>query len=278
MKKTPYIGGVATMLTCLVAACGSGGGSNSVAADCKPVHPNVQTVKPGVLTVSTFVSPPYSTLDRPGGTLGGIDGEIVGEIAKMECLAVDANPVTGAALTEGVKTGRADVVIGGVYFTPQRQAEFSLSNPMYRDGMAFVSKGGFATLADMGTRKLGVVQGQLWNDDLQRALGQDHVVIYQDIDGMVADVQVGRIDAGTMTTAEAGFRASQAPDLKVAQVLPDPRVAASKGDSGVILLMSQHESETTKAFNDDIDTLLHNGRIAALLEAGKIDPKQAGSA
>lgn len=281
MNTRRMIGGLsgAVLIALTATACGGSddNANDAVAEDCKPAHSGLETVEDGKLLVSTYVSPPYSELATAGGELGGIDGRIVREIAKLECLEVSASPVTGAAFTEGVATGRSDIVIGGVYATPERGQEFTLSDALYRDGMAFLSEDGVSSIDGVDGKKVGVIQGYLWTEDLQKVLGKDNVAIYQDADSMVADLTVGRIDVATLTTAEAGFRAGQVDGLEVATVEPDSRVAASEGDSDVIVLMNKDAGSLADAFNEDIAALLEDGTIADILDEGGISPDLAGS-
>ncbi|MGW3608063.1 substrate-binding periplasmic protein [Micromonospora sp. NPDC005161] len=279
--KTRLLLGAATaaLLALALAGCGGGGNSSSAAsANCTPVHKDLKTVKSGTLLVSAYVSPPYTKLDRAGADLGGIDGLVVNDIAKMECLKVQASSVTGAAFTEGVKAGRSDIVVGGVYSTPDRAKDFTLSDPMYRDGLAFLTKGSESSISDVMGKKVGVIQGYLWTDDLQKALGQSNVTIFQDADSMVSDLNVGRIDVAVLTTAEAGYRAGQSSGLKVNKVQPDSRVAASKGDSDVVVMMNKNSTELAAAINADIHTLLQDGKIASILKDNGIAASQAGAA
>jgi polar amino acid transport system substrate-binding protein len=275
------ITGSTTLALALVAglsACGGGddGAGNSVAADCTPAH-DFATVEDGVLTVSTYVSPPYTVLDRAGSDVAGVDGEIVQRIAEMECLTVQANPVTGAALIESITSGRADVAIGGVYRTPEREDTLSISDTMYRDGMALLSTSGASSVDDLVGQKVGVIQGYLWNEDLQNVLGADNVTVYQDADGMLADLESGRVDATVLTTAEAAFRAEQSgADLKVAEMKIDDRVASSTAPGEVVLAMQDGADQMATAFSEDIQSLLDDGTIAEILSGNGIDSSLAG--
>jgi polar amino acid transport system substrate-binding protein len=281
--RTRLITGSTALALALVAglsACGGGddAAGNSVAADCTPAH-DFPTVEDGVLTVATYVSPPYTALDRAGSDVSGVDGDIVQRIAEMECLTVQANPVTGAALIESISSGRADVAIGGVYRTPEREDTLSLSETMYRDGMALLSTSGASSLADLEGQKVGVIQGYLWNEDLQTVLGADNVTVYQDADGMLADLESGRVDATVLTTAEAAFRAEQsAADLKVEEMEADDRVASSTAPGEVVLAMQDGADQMATAFSEDIQSLLDDGTIAEILSDNGIDSSLAGSA
>ncbi|NJC70556.1 amino acid ABC transporter substrate-binding protein [Planosporangium thailandense] len=270
----------ALLLTGGLAACGGGGGSDkSSAADsgCKPAH-TFSTLEKGKLTVSVYVSPPYS--EQKGTTFGGVDGAIINALAKKECLELKANPVSGAALIASVQSKRADLGVGGVYRTAEREKLLNLSDTMYRDGMALLSKKDVSDLASLKGKTVGVVQGYLWNAELQKALGTDSVKIYQASDGMVNDLANGRLDAGVLTTAEAGYRAAQnkSANLKVTNFAPDPAVPSSQQPGQVVLAETKGNTAMTQAFDEDIKAMIQDGTIGGFLKDNNMSESLAGNA
>ena len=278
-KRTAATAGAMTMLLATaLSACGSSDSSGpAVASDCKPAHPGLTTIFKGKLTVSTFVSPPYTELAKAGAEVGGIDGQLIRKIAAEECLTVDAKPVTGAAFIESITSKRGDLAIGGIYRTPEREKLLGVTTTMYRDGMSFLSKDGFSKVDDLKGKKLGVIQGYLWTKDLQKVLGSDSVTLYQDADSMLADLDAGRIDAATLTTAEASYRQKQSSGLKAEAVAADNRVAASTKPGEVVLVLNKQATEFLSALNEDIDGLLKSGQIGKVLTANGIDSELAGA-
>ncbi len=273
--------GSTTLLVALAAsltACGGGqSGTGAVQANCKPAH-TFSTLQKGTLTVATFVSPPYTQLAREGSDVGGVDGDIIQRLAKTECLTIDAKPVAGAALIGSMTSKKADLAIGGIYRTADRAKILSLSDTMYRDGMALLSKSGVSSLSDLQGKKVGVVQGYLWNQDLQNALGPDHVTVYQDSDSMISDLQAGRVDVAVLTSAEGAYRAKQlGGNVKAKQMQPTPKVAASTAPGQVVLAVQQDEKELTDAFNADLQKLIQDGSVASILKNNGMDPSLAGS-
>ncbi|KUO18068.1 hypothetical protein AQJ91_27110 [Streptomyces dysideae] len=260
-------------------ACGADTGSSGAAvkAGCKPIH-TFSTVQDKQLTVAVYVSPPYS-VQKPGGVFGGVDGDIIQRIAQMECLKLVEKPVAGAALIESVKSKRADVALGGIYRTPERAQILGLTSTLYRDGMAFIGKNKATTIEDVKGKTVGVIQGYLWNADLQKVLGSSHVKIYQSSDGLVSDLKNGRLDQGVLTTSEAGYRAQQNPaaKLQVGQVAPDARVAASTAPGEVVFALTKGNTKMLEAFDEDIQALLKNGAVAKALTGNGISASSAGS-
>ena len=275
----------AALAAALTACSSSGGGAATTPAaggsgsggSCTPAHQNLPTLSPGTLQVSVYVSPPYTT-EPQGSSVGGVDGTIVTKLAQMECLTLAPKAQSGAALIAGIQAKRADLAIGGIYYTADRAKTLSLSDPMYHDGMALLSRSKLdGTLAGLKGKSVGVIQGYLWNDDLQKALGSN-VKIYQSSDGMITDLKNGRLDVAVLTSAEAGYRAKQESSLTVSEMQPTPEVAASKTANDVVLAVTKSESKLTAALNDDIQTLLKNGTVKSALSDNGMNPALAGGA
>lgn len=261
----------AAAMAVALSACsgGGGGGASEPASDCTPAHENLPTITEGTLTVAAFVSPPYTV--EEGDQIRGVDGDIITAIAELECLQVDFEAVQGAALPSTVDSGRADVAIGGIYRNPDREEQFSLTDAMYLDQAALLSRDGIATVDGLEGRKLGVIQGYLWNEEFQNTLGTDNVVIYQDSASLVGDIKNGRVDAGAFTSAEASLRAEEDGELEAAVLEATPEVPSSEQPNDVVLFLAKGSTELTEAFNEDIATLIEDGTIAAALEEYGID-------
>lgn len=268
--------GTVIAMSVTLAACGGSSSASNTASggNCKPAHSGVTTLHKGTLTVLSYVSPPYTI--QTGSTVGGVDGTIVAKLAKMECLTLDAKPTAPAALIASLQDARGDVADGGIYYTAQRAQTLNLTTPMYRDGMALVSRKSMSgTLQGLAGKTLGVIQGYLWDSDFQKALGAN-VKIYQNSPAMISDILNGRLDAGVLTTSEAGYRAKQDHGLVVTPFQPTPKVAASQTQNNVVLAITKSETALTKAFDADIKSLLNGGFIADALKAQGMSPSLAG--
>lgn len=281
MKRSIVAALLAAALPLTLAACGSSNGpgasgTGATGGGCTPAHPNLKTVKDGALTVSAYVSAPYARLARAGGDVSGVDGTIITKLAAMECLTVKATPTEGAALISTVQAGRSDLAIGGVYRTEERAKILNLSDTMYRDGMATLSKDGVSTVSGMNGKSIGVIQGYLWNEELQTVFG-DKVKIYQDSTSMLQDLQTGRLEVGVLTSAEASVRAKENAGLKPAEFASDPRIKSSTAPGQVVLAITKSETDLTKAFNENLATLLKDGTIASALKAEGMSEKLAGA-
>ena len=202
---------------------------------------------------------------------------IVTNIAKRECLDLVVKPVTGAAGIPTIQSARADMAVGGWYRTAERAKIVNLTDTAWRDGMALLSKDGVDSIPALEGKQVGVVQGQLWNEDLQKALGDDHVKLYQDADGVIADLRNGRIVAGVFTSAEAATRARQYPELTSAELKPDPRVSDSTKPGEVVYPNPRSLAGLNDALNADIQALVADGVVARALTSAHMSPQLAGS-
>ena len=99
----------------VLAACGGGDDDGDVIGakddDCTPAH-EFETVSEGFLTVVPYEFMPYASVE--GDKLIGVDGEVVTEIAKRECLQIKIMQLPAASALESVATGRSDLVMGGI--------------------------------------------------------------------------------------------------------------------------------------------------------------------
>lgn len=218
----------ALLLTPALAACGgnaSDSGDNTVSEDCEPKH-EFSTVTDGVLTVSSFDLPPFTKFE--GSELTGVDADIINEIAKMECLTVEAQPMDAPNVIPAAQSGRVDIAAGDWYRTAERAAVVSLSAPLYVDQMGIISKDGISSIDDLKGKSVGTVDGYLWVADLQKFLGSD-LKTYQSSSAMWQDLLNGRIDIAVDSYASAVFTNDEnSADMQIEVAESHKEVAASR--------------------------------------------------
>lgn len=249
-------------------------GSAQAAAECKPMH-KFETLTPGVLTVAAWVFPPYS-IPGPGQELGGVDGEIIKQIAARECLTIKASVLDPGAAIQSVVARRADVVIGDWYRTADRGKVLGLSAPMYLDVMGIISTQGYTRISELEGKRVGTVQGYLWVNDLKKVLGDD-LVLYPNPVAMAQDLASGRIEAGADSYA-VGVMSQQKGAYKGASIKvsePDPRVQATQkpGQTGIPYMIGN--KDLGKALDGNIQALHSSGEIARILESFGLDRQAA---
>jgi polar amino acid transport system substrate-binding protein len=264
-------GTAAGLVALSLAACGGGGGSSAGSGDCTPAHKDLKTLNQGELTVASYDYAPATILN--GDTVTGMEGDLIGEIAKMECLKVTVSTSGGAgAVIPSVQSKRVDIGSGNWLRTKERTKIVYLSTPLWSDPQAIVSKTGL-TSDDLQGKKIGSVAGNLWNDSMQKWLG-DNFKIYQDDESIYGDLKAGRIDALVASAASAKYRFKDAPieGATVVDVKPNANVPQFASVGQVMLPSSLDNQDLGKALDEDINKLRENGTIKKILEKYGIDP------
>nr|BFD41130.1 ABC transporter substrate-binding protein [Pseudomonas sp. FFPRI_1] len=240
-------------------------GNGASAATCEPAH-RFETLTPGVLSVAAWVFPPYS-IPGPDNQLSGVDGEIIKLIAARECLQIKATVVDPAAVIQSVIARRADVAIGDWYRTAARNKVLGLSAPLYLDMMGIISAQGLSTPAQLEGKRVGTVQGYLWQADLQKLLGSQ-LVLYPNPVAMAQDLMAGRLEAAVdsyaVAMASQGKGAYPGQVVKVAEA--DARVQATLQPGQVAFPYSQRNSALGEALSANIQALHASGDIARILQ------------
>jgi polar amino acid transport system substrate-binding protein len=257
------------LLAISLTACG-GSDTPGAASDCTPAHEGLTTITEGELTVASYDYAPATILD--GEKVTGMEGDLINEIAKLECLKVTVTTSGGAgAVIPSVQSGRADIGSGNWLRTKERTKIVYMSTPLWSDPQAIVSTTGL-TSDNLEGKIVGSVAGNLWNDSMQKWLG-DNFKIYQDDESIYGDLKAGRIDALVASAASANYRFKEAPieGVQVIDVKPNPNVPQFAA-VGQVMLPSSLENDTLgKALDEDIQKLREDGTIKELLEKYGVD-------
>ncbi|MFC5677701.1 ABC transporter substrate-binding protein [Aeromicrobium endophyticum] len=264
--------GVVMVAALALAACGGSGDDEGSAVDasCKPAH-DIKTVKKGVLTVALTNTPPYSFEENK--KIAGIDSAIATDLAKRECLKVEFAPYTYATAIPAVKTGRADVAVGGFYRTAERAEQVTLSEPAYLDEMTVMSDDGASTVDDFSGKKVGTVEGYLWVDALKKLDGVE-TRVYPDSGSLANDLKSGRLDIGIDGYGAASISA-KGTDLKLEVLEEDPRVPATSEPSQTAMLLDPKNDALASALNDLLESLRSDGGLAKILKANGLPASAA---
>lgn len=255
------------LMSVALTACGSGESSAGPGKDCKPTV-KVDTINQDELRVAGFVSPPSVTsVEGSRDELGGIDAEVIKKLAQDACLKLVQKTTSPAAGVGDLDSKRIDVLIGGIGYTPERAEAFGVSQEMYSQPMAALSKSGISTVDEMASAEgVGVVQGYRWQEDLEKALGES-VKVYQSSEAMLSDLKSGRIEVGTLDLGEAKVNADKLEaGLEVEAIASDERVAATTEPAKVVVLYTKGNSSLGEALDAVIDTMKSDGTLAKLLD------------
>ncbi|MDJ0460019.1 ABC transporter substrate-binding protein [Arthrobacter sp. NQ7] len=255
----------------------SGCGSNAGAAadpSCTPKH-QFSTINPGTLTVAAYDFAPHLKID--GNQISGVEGDLLNEIAKRECLTVTVESSGGAgAAIPAVQAGRADLAAADWWRTKARAKVVALSNPVYLDQGALVSVAGYKTIAELDGKKIGSVAGNLWNDEFAQVFG-DKFSVYQDPEAVFGDLAAGRIDAviDSVGATTARFESNPIKGAQIVPLQPDSRIPVTAHPGQLNWPTKLDNNNLTNALNENIEELRKDGTIASLLKKYGMDPSAA---
>jgi polar amino acid transport system substrate-binding protein len=259
-----------------VAACGSDNGDSSSSASsgssgCKPKHADVKTITKGTLTVASIAYMPSA--DVVGGKPTGIDGDTITQIAKNECLKLKVNKVAASGAIPLVQTGRADMVIGDWYRSKEREKVVDITVPIYLDSLGVLSKSGASSLKELEGKKLGDLQGNVWNADFKKIIGGGYK-LYQTIDQAMSDLQNGRLDASIVTAAQVAYQQKQGQlkGLKLQLLKPDDRVPLTAQQPQSTFPHKKGNTSLTKMLDDNITEMKDSGQLGEIVKKYGVDP------
>jgi polar amino acid transport system substrate-binding protein len=239
--------------------------------ECVPAHPGVMTVESGFLTVAAYEYPPFSAID--GDKLSGAEGEILNAIAALECLDVMVQPGTGAAMIPAIETGRADTTLGSWYRTAARAEIVLLSNPVIIDQLTLISVDGVDTIEGLVGKKVGSTLGFLWNEDLEKVLGND-LSLYETTQALYADLASGRISVvvDTFPSGQAALKNTPVEGAVFNVPAPDDRVVSTTMPGQTNFPVSLSNPGLQEAINNNLDTLRESGVLAEIAEKWGFSP------
>lgn len=260
----------ALAVACLLALPGAA----ALAQSCTPTHKIDKLVNPGKLTVAIYEYPPFSV--TTGNEIGGVDGDILKNVAKAACLTIQAEVVDPAATIQYVISGKADIAGGDWYRTAERAKVLGLSYPTYLDQMGIYSKDGVSTVGAMIGKQVGTVSGFLWVTDLQKLLGTN-LHLYPNPVALAQDLEAGRIQIGVDSYGTGAYAQKKGgyPGIIIKVAEPDPRVRASAEAAQANLLYTKDNASLGSALDADIQEMHKDGSIAKFLSSFGLDPSGA---
>ena len=219
------------------------------------VKAEVKTLEAGKLTIGMNGDMPMTQLKD--GTLSGTDGEVMTWVANQIGLKPNVVQMDWAALIEATKQGKLDVMHGAMGWIEPRTKIMILSEPIYYFGTLLAQKdeNNFTTFADMKGRKVGTVTGFTLVPELKAVEGIGEVKLYDTSDGVMQDLNAGRIDMAILDPPLVQYAIFQHPEWKLKQLPltaePDKYPIMST-KYNVIFGINKNEPELAEAINGAI--------------------------
>ena len=231
----------------------------------------LRTINPGTLTVATAGELPMAGID--GGQLGGTDGEMIAAIAARLGLKVQPALMEWSATVQSVRSGRADVMLGNMAWTPTRATVLLLTDPIYYAAtyVAMRADQPFSqtiTVADLKGRSVGTGTGGSNVPDMKKIPGVGDVKLYDGADPCVRDVVAGRLDFAFLDGPLIDYMIEKNPNwsLKQIPIVYDASLPTLTSKQYTVFGMSQDNPDLFDAVNSGIAWLWQTQKNAAALQ------------
>ena len=232
--------------------------------------PTFKTVEPGVLTVANSGEMPMIAMQD--GKLIGSDAGMVEVIAAKLGLGVKSALMEWSATVQSIRSGRADIMVGNMGWTPARAQALLITDAIYYGGaFAAVKKDkgykDIISIADMKGRSIGTVTGFTIVPEMKKVPGTTEVKLYDNSDGAVRDVVAGRLDMAFLDGPLMDYMILQNPswELKTVALQHDPAFPQFTSKQYTVMGMNQDNHELFDAVNDGVKWLWATGKNADLM-------------
>jgi polar amino acid transport system substrate-binding protein len=239
------------------------------AQNCKPKF-EFTTIEPGKLTVAILSEMP--TIDLKDGKLIGVQGAILNQFAKDNCLTIATEEIAGAGIIPAVQAARVDIATGGWYRSKRRIGVIGMSYPIFLSKMALLSKTGMKTWQEALNHDIGTPTGNLWNDDAQKYYG-DHLKLYQGFDQVYADMNSGRLEAGIVASELAQYVIAKGLVKGATYAIPPaiPEIAVTGQPPQVGFPYVKENEAFGKALDETIKAMHESGAMEAAMKESGMD-------
>jgi polar amino acid transport system substrate-binding protein len=233
--------------------------------------PAFKTVEPGVITIANSNEMPMIAMQD--GKLIGSDAEIIATIAKKMGLGVKSAQMEWSATVQSVKSGRADIMLGNMGWTPARAQALLITDAIYYAGTFVCMKQDkpFTTsfsVNDVKGHSIGTVNGFTIVPEMKKLPGVGEVKLYDNSDGCVRDVVAGRLDFAVLDGPLVDYLILKNPNwnLKQVPITPDPAFPQLTSKQHTVMGMNQENFDLFDAVNAGVKWMWQTKQNAALMQ------------
>ena len=232
--------------------------------------PSFKTVEPGILTLANSNEMPMIAMED--GKLVGSDAEIIATIAAKLGLGVKSAQMEWSATVQSVKSGRADVMLGNMGWTPARAQALLITDAIYYAGTFVCMKKdkpfNSFSINDAKGHSIGTVTGFTIVPEMKKLPGVGEVKLYDNSDGCVRDVVAGRLDFAVLDAPLVDYMILKNPDwnLKQVPIAPDPAFPQLTGKQHTVMGMNQQNFDLFDAVNAGVKWLWKTKQNAVLMQ------------
>ncbi|AGK53484.1 substrate-binding periplasmic protein [Bacillus sp. 1NLA3E] len=268
MKKIVSLIMIVTLVSSILAGCGSSSKTNSNSAAAEKKDTLEAAKEKGVLIVGSSNDAPFAYIDKDTKKYSGIDAEILTEVAKRIGIPkVELKEVKFENLLLELNNKNIDLVSDGMYIKPEREKIVQFTDIWYKQGEALVvpKTSPIKGIDDLKGKVIGAQKGVTFLE-LAQKLQAEGKIGRVDIFGSSAELllatNTGKIDGTITDGVVAAYSISKDPSLNLKIVSPYKAQA-----SGNIAAAARKEDKTlVEAINKEIEELKKNGFILKVLK------------
>lgn len=216
--------------------------------------PTFKTVNPGVLTVAMNGDMPMTSIEN--GRLIGTDGEMIAAVASKLGLGVKPSLMEWSATIESVKTGRTDIMLGNMGWTPVRAQVMCITDAIYYAGTFVTMKKDkpftqSVSIQDFKGHSIGTVTGFTIVPEMKKVPGTTDVKLYDTTDACIRDVVAGRLDFAVLDAPTVDYLILKNPgwNLKQVPIKPDADFPQLTSKQHTVMGMNMNNHDLFDAVN-----------------------------
>jgi polar amino acid transport system substrate-binding protein len=222
--------------------------------------PAFKTVNPGVITVAINGDMPMTSIEN--GRLIGTDGEMITAIAGKLGLGVRPSLMEWSATIESVKTGRTDIMLGNMGWTPVRAQVMLITDAIYYAGTFVTMKKDkpftqSVSIQDFNGHSIGTVTGFTIVPEMKKVPGTTDVKLYDTTDACIRDVVAGRLDFAVLDapTVDYMILKNAGWNLKQVPIKPDADFPQLTSKQHTVMGMNMNNHDLFDAVNAGVKWL-----------------------
>ena len=233
--------------------------------------PPFKTVEPGLMTIANSNEMP--TIAMEDGKLIGSDAEIIAAIAKKMGLGVKSAPMEWSATVQSAQSGRADIVLGNMAWTPARAEMLLITDAIYygAGGVSMKKDKPFTTRMSVNNVKgfsIGTVTGYSIVPEMKRLPSVSDAKLYDNFDSCMRDLVAGRLDFALFDPLRVDYMIIRNPswNLKMVPFAADPGFPQLTSKQQTVMGMNQENFDLFDAVNAGVRWIWQTRQNAAMLQ------------
>lgn len=223
-------------------------------------------------TITVAVTPdymPFTFLDEHGG-ITGFDADVINAIGKHKGLTINFKPTSFDGMFDEVESEKSDIAMSSIFFTEDRNAKYSLTNPYYHSSPIYFYRADNAKLGNAELKTLNDLNNK--GLDLVGTAGTKHIERIEGVNGSNSAKPVKSDFEGftKVLRKEADVAMTDAAILtytnKIHNITGENALksVAYMGESGYVMVLKKDNNELLETLNDGLNELAQNGELKAL--------------